>query len=170
MAVGMSFSGVCCFVAWLVERERLSRVRFLSDQDEGIISLSIMVLTPQFLLLGLMKGFAEGGLEIFLCDRVKSESMKNIVEPCIEMVLGIGKLSSILFAFIFRSWIKDKMNDSHLDRYYLVLASLSFMFLGIYVCYAKFKLQKPQCVEPERVDELEAVQVDAGGPVISSAV
>ncbi|XP_054785182.1 protein NRT1/ PTR FAMILY 5.5-like [Prosopis cineraria] len=152
IAVGMFCSVLCCIAAWLVERQRLSMVKFLIDPDE-VISLSIMVLTPQYFLLGLMKGSAEHGLKTFVEDQVPG-SMRTFVEPGIEMLLGIGKFSSILFAFIFHSWIKHSANDSHLDKYFLVLGSLSFVFFGIYVYCAKFVLSKlPKFEEPETKEE-----------------
>ncbi|XP_054782606.1 protein NRT1/ PTR FAMILY 5.6-like [Prosopis cineraria] len=78
MAFGMLFSGVCYIVALQVERQRLSLVKSLRHPDKDMISLSIMVLIPQFLLLGLMNGFVECGLQTFSRDRVHSESMKKI--------------------------------------------------------------------------------------------
>ncbi|XP_028760962.1 protein NRT1/ PTR FAMILY 5.9-like [Neltuma alba] len=147
MGYGLSFSVVCCFVAWQVElwRRRLSLVKSQEDpNDDNPSNLSIMILTPQYFLLGLMEGFAEGGLESLLSDRLYSKSMKNFVEPCIEMLLGIGTFSSILFALMFHSWIKDDVNDSRLDNYFLVLASLSSVCLVIYLFYAKFNCQQLQ--------------------------
>ncbi|KAI9071685.1 hypothetical protein K1719_046358 [Acacia pycnantha] len=135
MAVGMFCSVLCCISAGVVERYRLSMA------DEGVFPISIMILTPQFVLQGLMKGFAEDGLRTFVQDRVP-EPMRKFVDPSIEMLLGIGKLSSIPCAFIFHWWIKDSINHSHLDWYFLMLASLSLVFFGIYVCYAKFELPK----------------------------
>ncbi|XP_028794925.1 protein NRT1/ PTR FAMILY 5.6-like [Neltuma alba] len=168
MGVGMFCSVICSIAAWQVECRRLSLIRFLKKPEDEI-PISIMILTPQYVLLGLMEGFAEGGLEDFLSDRLYSESMKNFAGPCIEMLLGIGKFSSILFALVFHMWIKDAINRSRLDKYFLLLASLSFVYLGIYIFYAKFKFQRPQFVFPaetiqetitERMDELLPVQVD----------
>ncbi|XP_054782613.1 protein NRT1/ PTR FAMILY 5.6-like [Prosopis cineraria] len=78
MAFGMLFSGVCYIVAWQVERQRLSLVKSLRHPDKDIISLSIMVLIPQFLLLGLMNGFVECGLQTFSRDRVHSTTTTSL--------------------------------------------------------------------------------------------
>ncbi|KAK4268558.1 hypothetical protein QN277_025200 [Acacia crassicarpa] len=139
MAVGMFLSVLCCISAGAVERYRLSMA--IGKAYKDVIRVSIMILTPQFVLLGLMKGFAEDGLRTFVQDRVP-ESMRKFVDPSIEMLLGIEKLFSIPCAFIFHWWIKDSINNSHLDRYFLMLALLSLVFFGIYVCYAKFMLPK----------------------------
>ncbi|XP_028760963.1 protein NRT1/ PTR FAMILY 5.5-like [Neltuma alba] len=155
MAVGMFCSGLCCIAAWQVERRRLSLVKFLEKPDDDI-PMSIMILIPQYFLLGLMKEFGEGGLQTFLRDRVHSEPMKKFVGPCIEMLMGIGKWFSILLALIFHRWIKDSINHSRLDKYFLVLALLSFVYLGIYVLYAKFKLQKPLVI-PETSEGINVV-------------
>ncbi|KAI9116148.1 hypothetical protein K1719_013078 [Acacia pycnantha] len=140
VAVGMFCSVLCCISAGAVERYRLS-MAIGKDPYKDVIPLSIMILTPQFVLLGLMKGFAEDGLRTFVQDRMP-ESMRKFVDPSIEMLLGIGKFSSIPCAFIFHWWIKDSINNSHLDRYFLILALTSLVFFVIYVCYAKFGLPK----------------------------
>ncbi|XP_028794927.1 protein NRT1/ PTR FAMILY 7.2-like [Neltuma alba] len=142
ICIGMFCSVLCSIAAALVELHRLKLIKppFKEDPDH-IIPLSIMVLTPQYFLLGLTQGFAEYGLGAFLCTGVP-ESMMNFVEPCIEMLWGLGSLSSALFVLIFHSWIKESINNSHVDKYFFMLASLSLVFFGIYVCCAKFRLLK----------------------------
>ncbi|XP_028760957.1 protein NRT1/ PTR FAMILY 8.3-like [Neltuma alba] len=152
IAVGLFCSVLCCIFAGVVVRYRLPKA-IGKDPDMDVVPLSIMVVTPQFVLLGLMEGFAEGGLEAFVQDRVPI-SMRNFVERGIEMLLGIGKFSSILFALIFHWWIKDSINNSHLDLYFLMLASLSFVFIGIYLCCAKFESSKlPKFEGPDTKEE-----------------
>ncbi|XP_054782774.1 uncharacterized protein LOC129290094 [Prosopis cineraria] len=116
MAVGMFCSSPCCFWAWLVER--------------GSLPLSIWVLTPQYLLLGLMEGFAEFGLESFLRNQLVPKSTRKFVYPGFVMLSGI--VVSILFALIFVSRIR-------LDWCFLILASQSFVFSCIYAWFAKFQ-------------------------------
>lgn len=118
MAVGMFCSAPCCFWAWLVER--------------GSLPLSIWVLTPQYLLLGLMEGFAEFGLESFLRNQLVLKSTRKFVYPGIVMLSGIGRFFCILFALIFVSRIR-------LDWCFLILASQSFVFSCIYAWFAKFQ-------------------------------
>lgn len=149
LAVAMFCSVLCCLAAFLVEHHRLHLIGPYKEYTELIIPLSIMVLTPQYFLLGLMRGFAQNGLEGFL-PMVVPVSMNKFVEPGIQMLFAVGNLSSIVFLLIFRSWIKDSINDSHLDWYFLMLASLSFVFFGFYVCCVlKFNIIKlPQVDEP----------------------
>ncbi|XP_028760960.1 protein NRT1/ PTR FAMILY 5.5-like [Neltuma alba] len=71
MGVGMFCLVLCCIAAWQVECRRLSLIRFLKKPNDKI-PISIMILTPQYFLLGLMEGFAEGGLENFPSDRLYS--------------------------------------------------------------------------------------------------
>ncbi|XP_028794928.1 protein NRT1/ PTR FAMILY 8.3-like [Neltuma alba] len=142
IGIGMFCSVLCCIAAALVELRRLKLIKPAFKEDPShIIPLSIMVLTPQYFLLGLMQGCAEYGLGAFLCIGVP-KSMMKFVEPCVEMLWGLGNLCSALFVLIFHSWIKDSINDSHLDKYFFMLASVSFVSFGIYVCCAKFKLLK----------------------------
>ncbi|XP_054782775.1 uncharacterized protein LOC129290095 [Prosopis cineraria] len=86
--VGMLCSVLCCIAAWLVEWHRLSLSR--EQPDKKIISLNIVVLTPQYFLLRLMEGFNEHEMKTFVQDRAP-ESMKTFVELSIEMLSGIIK-------------------------------------------------------------------------------
>ncbi|XP_028785275.1 protein NRT1/ PTR FAMILY 5.9-like [Neltuma alba] len=95
MAVGMFCSILCVIAAWLVECRRLCLIQFITYPC-GSISLSIWFLTPQYVLLGLMEGFAEFGLESFLHNQLIPESMRKFVYPCISMLFVIGTFFSML--------------------------------------------------------------------------
>ncbi|KAI4353265.1 hypothetical protein L6164_002228 [Bauhinia variegata] len=137
IGVGMVCAVVCCLVAGLLELHRLSLAR-----KEGIVqsrgkqvSMGIAVLIPQFLLMGLMEGLAQKGLEEFYSNYVP-ESMEGFVQPFAELVSGTGKLLTLPCIWIFTPWFKDSINNSHLDRYFLMLAGLNFLALCWFVYYS----------------------------------
>ena len=47
--------------------------------------------------------------------------------------------NSVLFPSTIRSWFKDTINTSHLDKYHLILAILSSVFLVFYA-YASYSI------------------------------
>ncbi|KAJ7961273.1 Protein NRT1/ PTR FAMILY 5.7 [Quillaja saponaria] len=137
IGAGMIAAVLCCITARQVELKRLHLIKkelTVSDKPDKPISMSILALIPQFVLLGLMEGLAKEGLANFFYNHVP-ESIRTFSEPFHELVSGIGKFFSIPFVLIFKSWFSDTINDSHLDKYYLVLATLSFVLLCIYVYY-----------------------------------
>ena len=71
--------------------------------------------------------------------------MWSFGEPFSEFVIGIGKLLTIPFAAFITDWFKESVNTSHLDRYYLMLAILNFVFIIIYGYYSmKYKDDFPE--------------------------
>lgn len=96
--------------------------------------MSVFWLLTQFFLLGLMEGLASKGLEKFVSNHV-SKSMRRYGLIFSNFVTGLGKFFSIPFVLLFKSWFKETINTSHLDRYYLALAILSCSFASICVFY-----------------------------------
>ena len=133
IGVGMVSSIICCCAAWQVEVRRLNMVdrEGVKDDPDVKIRMSILWLVPQFCLLGFMEGLAEAGLVDFFCDLV-SDSMKSYAGPFTNCTLSIGKLVNIACVFVFRDWFRDNVNNSHLDRYYLMLTILSSANLCLY--------------------------------------
>ncbi|KAI4353261.1 hypothetical protein L6164_002224 [Bauhinia variegata] len=128
IGVGMGCAVVCCLVAGLLELHRLSLTK------KGV-SMSIAVLIPQFWLLGLTEGLVERGLQIFYSNYLP-ETMVGLVFPVAKFVSGAGKLLTVPCILILRSWIKESINDSHLDRYFLMLAVLNIVALGWFLSCA----------------------------------
>ncbi|KAJ7961268.1 Protein NRT1/ PTR FAMILY 5.7 [Quillaja saponaria] len=138
IGAGMIAAVLCCITARQVELKRLHLIdeeNIEGHDTETTISMSILALIPQYLLSGLMEGLAREGLAQFFYNHVP-ESMRTFSGPFDELVLGIGKFFSIPFVLIFKSWFGNTINDSHLDRFYLVLAILCFVLLCIYVYYS----------------------------------
>ncbi|XP_059310352.1 protein NRT1/ PTR FAMILY 5.6-like [Lycium ferocissimum] len=117
---GMFFSIICCAVACGVEVHRLHRVKVEDNQ------ISIFWLTPQFLLVGLMEGLSESGLQDFFETQV-CESMKEYGPQFSEFSDGIGKFFSVICILIFHFWFDEDVDTSRLDKYYAMLTVPTFL-------------------------------------------
>ncbi|KAI4353268.1 hypothetical protein L6164_002231 [Bauhinia variegata] len=152
IGAGMVCAVICCIIAWKVEVERLSLAKDQRDIPKDYKKLmSVMWLCPQFVFLGLVEGLAQSGLDKLF----ENESLSNLWRQSKELVSCLGRFMSIPCVLIFRSWFKNfQNNQSHLDRYYLMLAGLSSVFVCVYyfvaVAYAK--------IMSEDVEEATAVQ------------
>ncbi|MBA0659559.1 hypothetical protein Goklo_011680 [Gossypium klotzschianum] len=143
ITLGMLVSFLCCITAWKVEVRRLKLIKEYGIPKSEVekIPMSILWLTPQYLLLGIMSGLVEAGMEGCFYNLVPG-SMKVYELLFKEIVMGMGKFLSILTIFAFRGWFGDESSTSHLDRYFLMLAmislgSLAFFSVAAYACYWK---------------------------------
>ena len=163
IGLGMVCSILSCVAAWQVEVRRLKKIRRLPPTEpDNTISMSILWLLPQFTLLGLMEGFAHEGLAEFFDNHILSKSMKNYGRLFTECVLGFGNFFSIPCVLLFKSWFKDTVNESHLDRYFLALAILSSVFLGFYMYTSISKYAHEEDLLKE-VELANASQEEDGG-------
>ena len=128
IGVGMICSALRCFVAWQVEVQRLMKI----DPIHLNKTMSVLWLFPQFILLGLMEGLATDGLQEFFYNHV-AISMRSYGPSFSDCVLGLGNFISMPFLLLCRSWFKDSIDTSHLDKYYLTLAIQSSVFFVFYV-------------------------------------
>ncbi|KAF7845391.1 protein NRT1/ PTR FAMILY 5.7-like [Senna tora] len=100
IGAGMICSVICCVVAREVELYRLK-----------MRSMSVLWLIPQFLVLGLMEGLVGGGLVRHIYGNV-CESMRDfIAEPLSELVVCVGKFSSIILMSICSMWFGENINN-----------------------------------------------------------
>ena len=186
IGVGMICSILCCIAAWQVEVHRLYLIKEkitcpsnstqitcpsnstqITDpcNSTQIISMSILWLVPQFSLLGLMDGLASDGLQEFFYDHVAT-SMRSYGPSFSDCVLGFGNFISMPFVLLCRSWFKDCINTSHLDRYYLTLAILSFVCLVMYA-YASYPLKPLHMGKASEDEELSEILVHGTQPTRS---
>uniref|UniRef100_A0A2N9FEV1 Ty3 transposon capsid-like protein domain-containing protein n=1 Tax=Fagus sylvatica TaxID=28930 RepID=A0A2N9FEV1_FAGSY len=138
IGIGMVCSLLCCIAAWQVEVHRLEEIKRLglSANSDKEIPMSNLWLLPQFSLLGLMEGFADEGLEEFFNNHVMTKSMRSYGLSFTDCILGFGNFFTLPIVLQIRSWFKDTINESHLDKYFLTLAILSSLFLCFYVFVA----------------------------------
>ncbi|KAI7997815.1 Protein NRT1/ PTR FAMILY 5.5 [Camellia lanceoleosa] len=125
----------CCTIAWRVETRRLSSL------DTNNRSMNIMWLVPQFCCLGLMEGLAEDGIEMFFCFHL-SKRMAGYGKVFTDFVIGMGNLVSAITIYASRRWFRDTLNNSRLDKYYRMLAILSYVNLWYYFYVSRRMLNK----------------------------
>ncbi|KAH6773379.1 hypothetical protein C2S51_011783 [Perilla frutescens var. frutescens] len=140
IGIGMLCCVLCCTVAWanaahrlrLVQKYNMIEIKSHTTIQEFLNeNMSVYRLTPQYLLLGLMGGLSEEGLQNFFESQV-SESLSRFGPPLGECMMGMGKFLSILCILIFSKWFHKGLNDSRLDKYYALLAVLSFANVIVY--------------------------------------
>ncbi|KAK9906007.1 hypothetical protein M0R45_000132 [Rubus argutus] len=140
MGIGMVLHIFIMVVASLTERYRLNVAKEHGLVENGRqVPLTILVLIPQFVLMGAADAFVEVAKIEFFYDQAP-ESMKSLGTSYAMTTLGIGNfLSSFLLSTVshitkehgHRGWILNNLNASHLDYYYAFLAilgSLNFIF------------------------------------------
>ncbi|MQM07930.1 hypothetical protein Taro_040775 [Colocasia esculenta] len=147
MGVGCVLHIVIMVVASLTEHRRLSVAR-----DNGVVKsgaqvpLTIFVLLPQFVLMGIADAFLEVAKIEFFYDQAP-ESMKSLGTSYAMTTLGVGNfLSSILLSSVAHitrrnghtSWILNNLNASHLDYYYAFFAILNALNFIFFLVVCKF--------------------------------
>ncbi|KAM6565621.1 hypothetical protein CsatA_024749 [Cannabis sativa] len=141
MGIGMIFHIILMSTASLIERHRLSVAReYGVVENGGQVPLSIFILLPQFVLMGIADAFLEVAKIEFFYDQAP-ENMKSLGTSYAMTTLGVGSfLSSFLLSTVsnitkrngHHGWILNNLNDSHLDYYYAFFAMLSF---GNFICF-----------------------------------
>ncbi|XP_047172755.1 protein NRT1/ PTR FAMILY 5.7-like [Vigna umbellata] len=142
---GITCAVICGFTAWQVE------IRRLSSKLNTTVAL-----VPQFVLLGVTEGLVDGGLKRLFDDHV-AKSLSNFEDSFSELVVGGGKLLIIPIVLIFSGWIKETIDTSHLDRYYLMLAIMNAMLLLAFAYYSVRYAYKEVCPEDEKIPIEEGV-------------
>ncbi|CDY58921.1 BnaCnng33950D [Brassica napus] len=118
-----------------------SGITMLQRIGTGIL-LSVIAM---YVLYGVADGFTMAGLQEFFYDQVPSE-LRSVGMAMNLSIYGAGNfLSSFMISFIDRatsqsgqtSWFDNDLNKAHLDYFYWLLASLSFIGLAFYMWFAK---------------------------------
>lgn len=162
MGIGLVFHIVIMMVASLVERRRLSVAK-----DHGVVEsggqvpLSILILLPQFILMGTADAFLEVAKIEFFYDQAP-ESMKSLGTSYSMTSLGIGNfLSSFLLTTVshitkkhgHHGWILNNLNASHLDYYYAFFAILNFLNFIFFIVVTKYYVYKAEVTDSMEVLE-----------------
>ncbi|KAJ1295246.1 hypothetical protein BS78_01G208900 [Paspalum vaginatum] len=135
MGVGLVIHIVIMGIASVTERHRLAvaREHGLYDSKGTTIPLTIFVLLPQFVLMGVADAFLEVAKIEFFYDQAP-EGMKSLGTSYAMTSLGVGNfLSSALLSTVSHitqrhgrgGWILNNLNASRLDKYYAFFAILN---------------------------------------------
>ncbi|KAI3732575.1 hypothetical protein L1987_63781 [Smallanthus sonchifolius] len=138
IGVGMVCGIISCIFAWQLEIFRLKEVRLLDNEEDTNTSISFLWLVPQFGMLGCMERLTGEGLLKFYKSQLKEEQLQGYREEYIEFVMGIGKLLNIFLILTLQGWFGVTINDSRLDKYYLVLVCVGSENFITYCCIARF--------------------------------
>ena len=160
MGTGMILHIILMAIASLTERHRLRVAREHGVvHNAGQVPLSIFILLPQFVLMGIADAFLEVAKIEFFYDQAP-ENMKSLGTSYAMTTLGVGNfLSSFLLSTVsnitkrngHHGWILNNLNDSHLDYYYAFFASLSFVNFICFLFISKFYVYKAEVSDSIRV-------------------
>ncbi|GJM84774.1 hypothetical protein PR202_ga00478 [Eleusine coracana subsp. coracana] len=135
MGVGLLIHIVNMVIASVTERHRLAvaREHGILDSKGTTIPLSIFILIPQFVLMGVADAFLEVAKIEFFYDQAP-EGMKSLGTSYAMTSLGVGNfLSSALLSTVSHitrrhgsaGWVLNNLNASRLDKYYAFFAVLN---------------------------------------------
>ncbi|XP_028770022.1 protein NRT1/ PTR FAMILY 5.4-like [Neltuma alba] len=144
LGVGLFFSVLTMLVAALVEAKRVELASYhnLLDNSEAILPIRVWWLIPQYILCGVSEAFGIVGLQHFLYDQLP-EAKKSLGAVFCICNAGIGNFISsgiihVLEVLSKGKWLGNNfLNRSHLDLFYLLLAVLGFLDLGLFAFVAK---------------------------------
>ncbi|KAJ4878127.1 Protein NRT1/ PTR FAMILY 5.2 [Raphanus sativus] len=165
MGIGIIFHILLMTIACFTERYRLKVAanHGLIHQKGAKLPLTIFVLLPQFVLMGVADAFLEVVKLEFFYDQAP-ESMKSLGASYSLTSLGIGNfLSSFLLSTVSkitkergRGWILNNLNESRLDYYYLFFALLNFVNLLLFLLVVKFYVYRAEVSHSVDAKEEEA--------------
>ncbi|KAK9931235.1 hypothetical protein M0R45_018521 [Rubus argutus] len=160
MGIGMVLHILIMVVASLTERYRLNIAKEHGlVENGGQIPLTIMVLLPQFVLMGTADAFLEVAKIEFFYDQAP-ESMKSLGTSYAMTTLGMGNfLSSFLLSTVshitkehgHRGWILNNLNASHLDYYYAFFAILNFLNFIFFLVMTRMYVYKAEISDSIKV-------------------
>ncbi|KAI3865009.1 hypothetical protein MKX03_012163 [Papaver bracteatum] len=164
MGLGLILHIIVMAAASLTERWRLSVARQHGLVQNGrVVPLSIFILLPQFILMGVADAVFEVVRVEFFYDQAP-ESMKSLGTSYYMTSLGVGSfLSSFLLKTVAditqknhrKGWILNNLNDSHLDYYYWFFAILNALNFILFLILSKFYVYKA-----EVSDSMEVLKKD----------
>ncbi|PRQ36719.1 putative proton-dependent oligopeptide transporter family, major facilitator superfamily [Rosa chinensis] len=160
MGIGMILHIFIMVIASLTERYRLNIAKEHGVVESGgQVPLTILVLLPQFVLMGTADAFLEVAKIEFFYDQAP-ESMKSLGTSYSMTTLGIGNfLSSFLLSTVshitkehgHKGWILNNLNASHLDYYYAFFAILNFLNFIFFLFMTKMYVYKAEISDSIKV-------------------
>ncbi|KAK6929734.1 Proton-dependent oligopeptide transporter family [Dillenia turbinata] len=155
MGIGMVIHIIIMLISSFIERYRLSVAKDHGlVQSGGQVPLTIFILLPQFVLMGMADAFLEVAKIEFFYDQAP-ENMKSLGTSYAMTSLGVGNfLSSFLLSTVSHitknrgdGWIKNNLNASHLDYYYAFFATLNFLNFIFFLVMTKFYVYKAEVTD-----------------------
>ncbi|XP_031501935.1 protein NRT1/ PTR FAMILY 5.2-like [Nymphaea colorata] len=158
LGAGLILHIIIMVISALVEKERLSFVGHHGlEHSKDAIPLTIFILLPQFVLVGVADALVEVAKLEFFYDQAPA-TMKSLGTSYFTSCVGLGNfLSSFILKTVAKvtshggrkGWITNNANMSRLDYYYGLLAAISAVNF-IYFLFAS-RLYKYRA-EPSELD------------------
>ncbi|XP_059448876.1 protein NRT1/ PTR FAMILY 5.2-like [Corylus avellana] len=170
MGVGLFMHILIMIIASLTERYRLRVAKEHGLVEHGgQVPLTIFILLPQFVLMGIADAFLDVAKIEFFYDQAP-ENMKSLGTSYSMTTFGAGNfLSSFLLSTVshitkkhgHRGWILNNLNASHLDYYYAFFVILNFLNFIFFLIVIKFYVYKAEVSDSIKVltDELKGMTV-----------
>jgi dipeptide/tripeptide permease len=170
MGVGLFMHILIMTIASLTERYRLRVAKEHGlVENGGQVPLTIFILLPQFVLMGIADAFLDVAKIEFFYDQAP-ENMKSLGTSYSMTTLGAGNfLSSFLLSTVshitkkhgHRGWILNNLNASHLDYYYAFFVILNFLNFIFFLIVIKFYVYKAEVSDSIKVltEELKGMTV-----------
>ncbi|XP_047336927.1 protein NRT1/ PTR FAMILY 5.2-like [Impatiens glandulifera] len=165
MGIGIIIHIVIMLIASLTEKYRLQVAKDHGlVESGGHVPITIFILLPQYVLMGIADAFLEVGKIEFFYDQAP-ESMKSMGTSYSMTSLGLGSfLSSFLLSNVarltenrdHRGWILNNLNASHLDYYYAFFTILNLLNFIFFLFVAKLYVYKAEVSNSMKIlqDEL----------------
>jgi peptide/histidine transporter 3/4 len=154
MGIGLFLSIICMSAAALLETKRLQIAKEFGLVDENVpVPLSILWQIPQYFLLGAAEVFTFVGQHEFFYEQAP-DTMRSFCSALALLTNSLGNyLSSLIVTIVDyittedgnSGWIRDNLNEGHLDYFFWLLAGLSFVNMLVYIVYARKYKQKKAC-------------------------
>ncbi|KAL3506174.1 hypothetical protein ACH5RR_031556 [Cinchona calisaya] len=168
LGLGFVLHIIIMIIASITERYRLDVAKKHGlDQTGGQLPLTIFILLPQFVLMGVADACAEVARLEFFYDQAP-ESMKSLGTSYSMTSVAIGNfLSSFILSTVshitkehgHKGWIQNNLNTSRLDLYFAFLAVLSSLNFVFFLVITKFFHYKA-----EISDSMEVLKEELEGP------
>ncbi|KAL0827195.1 hypothetical protein Bca101_050872 [Brassica carinata] len=156
MGIGIFLHILIMIIASVTERYRLKVAadHGLVHQTAVPLPLTIFVLLPQFVLMGLADTFLEVAKLEFFYDQAP-ESMKSLGTSYMTTSLAAGNfMSSLLLSTVARvtknqgrGWILNNLNESRLDDYYMLFAVINLVNFIFFLMVSKFYVYRAEITD-----------------------
>ncbi|KAJ4972274.1 hypothetical protein NE237_005373 [Protea cynaroides] len=150
MGIGLFISIFSMVAATILEVLRLRMVRRHNYYELSHVPMSIFWQIPQYFLVGCAEVFTFIGQLEFFYDQAP-DSMRSTCSALSLTTVALGNFLSTLLVNIVTSittrhgklgWIPNKLNYGHIDYFYLLLAIMSVVNLGVYILVARWYTYK----------------------------
>ncbi|KAM0884711.1 hypothetical protein ACQ4PT_030807 [Festuca glaucescens] len=149
IGIGLVLSIVAVACAALVELKRLEIARSEDLIHENVaVPMSILWQIPQYFFAGAAEVFTAIGQLEFFYDQAP-DAMRSLCAAFALITVSAGSyLSSILLTLVSYlttqggdpGWIPDNLNEGHLDRFFWLIAGISFVNFLVYIgCAMRYK-------------------------------